>query len=194
MKLSFDNFSKLSIWVENMKNFINNREDCSIEYDKTNIQGATELLTIYYEYRKYVKSNKVEFNKLIKLIDINIYNHWICYFISCGVNQWIELWKTVDSVYLTLNKEVFFMDFTFESNRIYYKNQDGKILAEITFPQVEHETFCIDHTFVDSSLKGKGVADKLMTLTIEEVKKRNGKITATCSYAQHWLEKHKIHF
>lgn len=84
------------------------------------------------------------------------------------------------------------MDFITESNRIYCTNENGKVIAEITFPEANEGVFNIDHTFVDDSLRGQGIAAKLVDLAVEEIKKRGGKITASCSYAKHRLEKNGI--
>ncbi len=84
------------------------------------------------------------------------------------------------------------MNFQKESNRIYCRAASGKTIAEITFPETESGVFCIDHTFVDDSLRGQGVAGTLVKMAVEEIQRRNGKVTATCSYAQHWLEKHPV--
>lgn len=81
------------------------------------------------------------------------------------------------------------MDFIKESNRIYKTDDTGKIIAEITFPENDPGVFCIDHTFVDEVLRGQGVAQKLVSDAVAEIESKGGKVTATCSYAQHWLEK-----
>lgn len=83
------------------------------------------------------------------------------------------------------------MIFITEFERI-YSAQGDKVLAEITFPEKGVNTFCIDHTFVDDSLRGQGVASKLVQMAVNEIKSRGGKVTATCSYAAHWLEKNGI--
>ncbi|MBO6244345.1 MAG: N-acetyltransferase [Clostridia bacterium] len=82
------------------------------------------------------------------------------------------------------------MKFIKEDNRIYLKNLEGKIIAEIEFEEVEKGKFNIYHTFVDESLRGQGIASKLIEEAIKEIKNRNGKVGATCSYAKRWLEKH----
>ncbi|MCC8069651.1 MAG: N-acetyltransferase [Ruminococcus sp.] len=81
------------------------------------------------------------------------------------------------------------MNFIFEPNRIFYQ-VDGKLLAEITFPQTQKGVFCIDHTFVDSSLRGQGIANKLVELAVKQILNQNGRVVATCSYAQKWLHEH----
>ena len=82
------------------------------------------------------------------------------------------------------------MEFKIEENRIYYE-KDGKVLAEIEFEKLGENTYNIFHTFVDESLRGQGVASKLVEKAVEEITRRNGKVEATCSYAKAWLEKHK---
>lgn len=83
------------------------------------------------------------------------------------------------------------MEFIKEKNRIYKTDENGKVIAEITFPETEKNVFCIDHTFVDDSLRGQGIAGKLVEAAVSEIENKGGKVTATCSYAAHWLEKNK---
>lgn len=85
------------------------------------------------------------------------------------------------------------MDFIHESNRIYLENEEGKTVAEVTFPNILNDEVNIDHTFVDGSLRGQGMAGKLMTELVDNLKKNNKKAKATCSYAVEWFEKHPEH-
>ncbi|MBR3512757.1 MAG: N-acetyltransferase [Clostridia bacterium] len=82
-------------------------------------------------------------------------------------------------------------DFIVEENRIYLE-KEGKLLAEITYNKEDENTYVIDHTFVDELLRGQGIASKLVEKAVEEIKKKNGIVKATCSYAKSWLEKHEI--
>ena len=84
------------------------------------------------------------------------------------------------------------MDFKIEENRIYSVNNENKIIAEITFEEIEKGIFNINHTFVDESLRGQKIGEKLVKMAIEEIKKKNGKIQATCSFAKHYLDKNNI--
>lgn len=84
------------------------------------------------------------------------------------------------------------MEYIIEENRIYAKNDDGKIVAEIDFEKVDENTYNIYHTFVDESLRGQGIANELVTRAYKEITEvRKSKVTATCSYASKWLEKNK---
>ena len=83
------------------------------------------------------------------------------------------------------------MEFIKEKERIYGTDGKGKVVAEITFPETEKGVFTITHTFVDESLRGQGIAGQLVQEAINAIRKKNGKVEATCSYAKAWLEKHK---
>lgn len=82
------------------------------------------------------------------------------------------------------------MEFKHESNRIFLENEEGKTIAEVTFPEASDNKVNIDRTFVDGSLRGQGVADKLLTELAAELKSKNKKAVPTCSYAVGWFEKH----
>ncbi|MBQ6603198.1 MAG: N-acetyltransferase [Eubacterium sp.] len=84
------------------------------------------------------------------------------------------------------------MEFIKEENRIYSTDDSGSLLAEITFPEKESGVFCIDHTFVHPSMGGQGIAGKLTQMAVDAIKEKGGKVTATCSYAVKWLEKHPV--
>lgn len=84
------------------------------------------------------------------------------------------------------------MNFEIERNRILMKNETEKIVAEITFPETSQGVFVIDHTSVDESLRGQGIAPKLVQAAVEEIKKHGGQVKATCSYPKKWLNEHEI--
>lgn len=84
------------------------------------------------------------------------------------------------------------MQYQVEAQRIYYADPSGTVLAEITFPEVEPGVYCIDHTVVDDSLQGQGIAGQLVQMAVEQIQAKHGTVTATCSYAKHWLEKHAV--
>lgn len=79
----------------------------------------------------------------------------------------------------------------FEANSILQKDENGRVVAKITFPETSPGVFVINHTFVDESLRGQGMASKLVQAAVEEIKRRGGKVEATCSYAKKWLSEHE---
>ena len=81
------------------------------------------------------------------------------------------------------------MNFITEKGRIYATDATGKVVAEVTFP-TENGVSTIDHTFVDPSLRGEGIAGKLVKLAADKILADGDKIAATCSYANAWLKRH----
>lgn len=81
------------------------------------------------------------------------------------------------------------MNFTTEIDRIYATDTSGKIIAEVTFPTKDGISN-IDHTFVDNSLRGQGIAAELVKLAAERILAEGNKIGATCPYAIAWFKRH----
>lgn len=82
------------------------------------------------------------------------------------------------------------MNFIVENNRIYMEDESKKLLAEVTFENIDEQTVEIDHTFVDKSLSGKGIASELINMLALKLRSENKKAIPTCSYAVKWFEKH----
>lgn len=81
------------------------------------------------------------------------------------------------------------MEFRQEPGRIFATGEDGRLLAEVTFPEREG-TAEIDHTFVDPSLRGQGVAGQLLQAAADTLRAQGRKARPTCSYAVRWFETH----
>ena len=77
-----------------------------------------------------------------------------------------------------------------DNNRLYMQDEAGKIIAEIDYPETSPGVFTITHTYTDPSLRGQGIAGKLVEAAVDDIKARGGKVKATCWYAAEWLEKH----
>lgn len=76
-----------------------------------------------------------------------------------------------------------------ENKTLYIVND--KIMGEVTYPYVNEEVVDINHTFVDNSLRGQGVADKMLEEVFKYLKDNNKKAICTCSYAKLWIGKHE---
>ena len=81
------------------------------------------------------------------------------------------------------------MEFRQEPGRIFATGEDGRLLAEVTFPEREGAAE-IDHTFVDPSLRGQGVAGQLLQAAADTLRTQGRKARPTCSYAVRWFETH----
>ncbi len=68
--------------------------------------------------------------------------------------------------------------------------EDDRVLGEITFPVCGPETVVIDHTWVDPSLRGQGVAGQLVKRAADALRSTGCKARVTCSYARNWFERH----
>ena len=82
------------------------------------------------------------------------------------------------------------MELLHEKNRVFCKDECGTVTAEVTFPEGMDGTVIINHTFVDESLRGQGVAGRLLTEAAAQLRQEGRKARPTCSYAVGWFEKH----
>lgn len=85
------------------------------------------------------------------------------------------------------------MEFRTYKNRIVLVDDEEQALAEIDFPAMEEEpgTVEITHTYVDESLRGRGLAGKLMARLITYLERNQLKAYPSCSYAVDWFAKHR---
>jgi predicted GNAT family acetyltransferase len=60
---------------------------------------------------------------------------------------------------------------------------DGLRKAEMTFVFAGEGQFIIDHTEVDSSLKGQGIGNRLLEKAVEFARETNAKIIPLCPFA-----------
>ncbi len=81
------------------------------------------------------------------------------------------------------------MEFITEKDKIFATDESGKAIAEVTFPTYDGVSI-IDHTFVDPSLRGQGVASTLVKLAADSILKNGNKLAATCPYAVTWFARH----
>lgn len=82
------------------------------------------------------------------------------------------------------------MELKHEVDRIYAESSEGKLLCEITFPLVRDGVRQINRTFVDDSLRGQGMASKLVEAAARQLADEKVKAAVTCSYAKEWFARH----
>lgn len=76
------------------------------------------------------------------------------------------------------------MEFQKKGMRFYKEDEDGKLLAEITYKPIDAETVAANHTYVHESLRSHGVAEQLVDRLAEEMKAEGKKIIPTCQYVK----------
>ncbi|WP_308623323.1 GNAT family N-acetyltransferase [uncultured Enorma sp.] len=81
-------------------------------------------------------------------------------------------------------------NFIIDGNAIRLRAEDGSVLAEVTYPACGDGVVEIDHTFVDATLRGQGMAGKLLDACAHELERTGRRARPTCSYAVSWFEKH----
>lgn len=79
------------------------------------------------------------------------------------------------------------MEFERAGNWIFKRDEGGEVIAEVTFPKVRDGVVAIDHTFVDDSLRGRGIAGELVEAAYEAIKADGVKAVVTCPYAVKWF-------
>ena len=61
--------------------------------------------------------------------------------------------------------------------------KDGERVAEMTYSAEDGNVININHTHVDPSLRGQGVAEQLLDAAAEFARGSGKRVTATCPYA-----------
>ncbi|MDN7246499.1 GNAT family N-acetyltransferase [Planococcus shenhongbingii] len=64
------------------------------------------------------------------------------------------------------------------------ENEKGETIAEIRFVPTESNLLIIDQTFVTDSLRGQGIAGRLVASAVDTAREQNKKIIPLCSFAK----------
>lgn len=84
------------------------------------------------------------------------------------------------------------MDFLFDHNRFYLGPDPSAPLAEITFVKRGEHTLVVDHTFTEPSLRGQGIARRLVDRVALYAREQGFKVGATCPYALKILQEEQF--
>ena len=76
------------------------------------------------------------------------------------------------------------MEFEKSENRFYKNNEEGKMIAEVTYVPAGDTKVILDHTFVDPSLRGQGIAGQLVKRVVDEMRAEGKKIVPLCPFAK----------
>ena len=68
-------------------------------------------------------------------------------------------------------------------NQFYIGESEDEALARITFVP-SGDKLIFDHTYVSETLRGKGIAQKLLDRAVEYARQEKKKIVPQCSYVQ----------
>lgn len=76
------------------------------------------------------------------------------------------------------------MEFKKTEGRIYKEDENGEEIAVITYKPISDDVVDANHTFVDPSLRGQGIAEKLVESLVEVMEKEGKKIKPGCPYVE----------
>lgn len=65
---------------------------------------------------------------------------------------------------------------------VFFLEQEGERVAEITYQWRDEQTIVADHTWVDGRLRGQGVAKKMLDALVTFAREKQLKIVPLCSY------------
>ena len=80
-----------------------------------------------------------------------------------------------------------------EDKGSFINNEKEEIIAELTYRKEGNKLY-FDHTFVSPSLRGQGIADKLLNAGVEYAEKNGYKIVPVCSYVVKKFQNGKYDF
>lgn len=69
-----------------------------------------------------------------------------------------------------------------DKDKFYIGENSANPIAEITFISTDDNKLIVNHTYVSDSLRGQGIAMKLVEKVIEYARVENKKIVPACSY------------
>ena len=76
----------------------------------------------------------------------------------------------------------------------FYVEENGKVLAEMTYSMAGTELMIIDHTEVSEALKGKNVGYQLVQAAVDYARTANIKIMPLCPFANAVFKKKGAEF
>ena len=71
----------------------------------------------------------------------------------------------------------------------FFVNTQGVRVAQMTYKRSDATSITVDHTEVDDSLRGLGVARKLLDTLVAWARSTGTRVRATCPYARAQFEK-----
>ena len=84
------------------------------------------------------------------------------------------------------------MEFISLPHSIYSKDPNGRILAEITFPEHAAGQYCIERTYTAEEYIGTDLPGELVEMAVRQIRSAGGKVTAECPFASKYLKDHRL--
>ena len=75
--------------------------------------------------------------------------------------------------------------------RFFIEDDQGEVLAEMTYSQAGSDKIIIDHTQVSVTLKGQGVGKQLVLAAVEQARQEGLKVIPLCTFAKSIFDKNQ---
>lgn len=82
------------------------------------------------------------------------------------------------------------MKYEIHHDRILMREETGKTIAKIEYPEVGRDVCEIAHIYGENSAAGRENANLLMEMAVAEIKKSNRKLIPGCAFATNWFSRH----
>lgn len=80
------------------------------------------------------------------------------------------------------------MEYIYLPHSIKCKDENGRILGEILFPEHKEGAYTIERTYVAEDFLGTGLAEHLVDMAVGQIRKAGGTVSATCPFARKYLK------
>lgn len=104
-----------------------------------------------------------------------------------------EIWQVLlKSMYLQNSaRRKSRMQYQESSYRIYRKEPDGTISAEIEFPEITRGEYRITRLFVAPRWEGQGVRSDLLAMALKRIQERGGTVSSKDPAIRDWIDTHR---
>ena len=82
------------------------------------------------------------------------------------------------------------MKYEIHNDRIVMRDESGKAVAQIQYPEVGKNVNEIAHIYGENSPEGRAHANLLMEMAVAEIRKNGHMLIPGCAFATHWFTKH----
>ena len=82
------------------------------------------------------------------------------------------------------------MKYEIHNDRIVMRDENGKAVAQIQYPEVGKNVNEIAHIYGENSPEGRAHANLLMEMAVAEIRKNGRMLIPGCAFATHWFTKH----
>jgi uncharacterized protein len=74
---------------------------------------------------------------------------------------------------------------------VFFEEENGQRIAEITYQWKDGSTIIADHTWVDPTLRGQGLAKQMLAVLVHFARENQLKIVAKCAYVEMMFRRDK---